>query len=328
MTIKPHLTAFVLGFSCAVPCHLWADGKDDLAPTVSAPQPATNIPISQEFDVEGGYDSGSEMKQGNAHLGPVDEIYGHGDYVLSPQVTDSLLLRFGADAERFSFGLPSAAPLPNTLQSVNAIIGADIAVSDKILVRAEIHPGLYSDFVNITSSDIDAPIQIGGTYLWNKDFQIIFGLQIDLKSNLPIIGLPGFRWQFADKWVLSAIPPNPQLQYELTKAVTLYAGAQILGGTYHLNDQFGDTHGHPGPLPSTSAPFDGHILDYAEVRLGLGVTWKFSPNVSLDLSGGYIPYREYDIHPDHVGFTSESTTFHNNLGSGGGYTQLGLKGSF
>jgi hypothetical protein len=320
--------ALIVGLSCAAACRACADAKDDLSPTVSAPQPATNIPISQEFEAEGGYDSGSELRQGNAHLGASDEVYGHADYVLSPQVTDSILLRFGADAERFSFGLPPGAPLPNTLQSVNAIIGADIAVNDKILIRAEIHPGLYSDFVNVTSSDIDAPVQIGGTYLWSKDFQIIFGLQIDLKSTLPIIGLPGFRWQFADKWVLSAIPPKPQLQYELTKAATLYAGAEILGGTYHLNDQFGDNHGHPGPPPNMGAPFNGHILDYAEVRLGVGVTWKFNPVLSLDVSGGYIPYREYDIHPDHVDFTSENTTFHHNLGGGGAYSEVGIKGSF
>ena len=58
------------------------------------------------------------------------------------------------------------------------------------------------------------------------------------------------------------------------------------------------------------------------------MTWKFTPNVSLDLSGGYVPYREYDIHADHIGFDHDSTTFHNNLGGGGAYTELGLKGSF
>ena len=309
---------------------LRGDGKDDLSPTVAPPQPAVNIPISQEFDVEGAYDSPSEFRQGNAHTGPVDNTYAHGDYVVSPQISDAVLLRFGVDAERNSFGLPSsnAVSLPNTLQSVNAIIGADFAVNDKILIRAELHPGIYSDFVRITGSDIDVPVQIGGTYLWSKDFQIIFGLQIDLKSNLPIIGLPGFRWQFADKWVLDAIPPNPQLQYELTNTVTLYAGAEILGGTYHLNDDFGYYHGHPGPTPTGNAQLDGHIVDYDEVRLGVGVTWKFNPNVSLDVSGGYVPYREYDMHPDHIGFSDENTIFHNNLGGGGAYTEVGLKGSF
>ena len=311
-----------------LPCAAWADGKDDLSPTIAPPQQATNIPISQEFDVEGAYASGSEFKQGSSRIGAADNTYGHFNYVVSPQVQDGVLLRFGIDAERNSFGLPAGAPLPNTLQSVNAEIGVDFAPTEQILIRAEVHPGIFSDFVNVTGSDFDAPVQIGGTYLWNKDFQIIFGLQIDLKSNLPIIGLPGFRWQFADKWVLSAIPPKPQLQYEVSNAVTLYAGAEILGGTYHLNDEFGDNHGHDGPLPNHANPLNGSIADYGEFRTGVGVTWKFTPNVSLDVSGGYVPYREYDLHPDHIGFDHVDTTFHNNLGGGGAYTEVGLKGSF
>ena len=322
--MKQKLTsALVAAVLCSFPAgSLWADGKDDLAPSVTAPA-TDNVPISQEFDVEGGYDSPSEFKRGNARIGGVDNVYSHANYVISPQVQDGVLLRFGADAERNSFGLPSNALLPNTLQSVNAVIGVDYALSEQILVRAELHPGIYSDFVEVTGSDFDMPVQIGGTYLWNKDFQIIFGVQIDLKSNIPIIGLPGFRWQFADKWVLSAIPPRPQLQYELSKAVTLYAGAEILGGTYHLNDEFGTNHGG-----GNNTKLNGNIADYGEFRVGVGSTWKFTPNLSLDVSGGYVPYREYDLHHDHIGFDDQNTVFHNNIGSGGAYTEVGLKGSF
>jgi hypothetical protein len=316
----------ILALCSLTPVGLRAGGTDEITPT-EAPA-SNNIPISQEFDVEGAYDSASTMKQGNARIGGVSNLYSHFNYVISPQVRDGFLLRFGVDGERNSFGLPSAAPLPNTLQSINAVIGADFALNDQILLRAELHPGIYSDFVNVSGSDFDMPVQIGGTYLWNKNFQIIFGLQIDLKSDLPIIGLPGFRWQFADKWVLSAIPPKPQLQYEVNNAVTLYAGAEIIGGTYHLNDQFGDSHGHDGPLPNHNSQLNGDIADFDEFRTGVGVTWKFTPNLSLDVSGGYVPYREYDVHPDHIGFTSENTIFHNNIGNGGGYTEIGIKGSF
>jgi hypothetical protein len=316
----------ILSLCILIPSRLRADAKDDLAPTIA---PATNnIPISQEFDIEGSYSSDSEFKQGRARVGGIDNTYGHANYVISPQIKDGVLLRFGVDAERNSFGLPSSIALPNTLQSVNAVIGADFAVNDQILVRGELHPGIFSDFVDVTSRDFDMPVQLGGTYLWNKDFQIIFGLQIDLKSDLPIIGLPGFRWQFADKWVLSAIPPKPQLQYEVNNSLTLYAGAEILGGTYQLNDQFGSDHGHAGPGNPTASQLNGNIADYGEFRTGIGFTWKFTPNVSLDVSGGYVPYREYDIHPDHIGFDDDNTIFHNNIGSGGGYGEVGLKGSF
>jgi Domain of unknown function (DUF6268) len=303
----------------------WADGKDDLAPTIAPPQ-ENSLPVSQEFDMDGGYSGRAQAKQGHADLGTVSNANAHFDYVASPQIKDGLLLRFGLDAERDSFSLFPSAPLPNTLQSVNAIIGADISVGDKTIIRAEIHPGIYSDFVSVGGNDFDCPVQVGGTYLFSKDFQIIFGLQIDLKSNYPIIGLPGFRWQFADKWVLSAIPPKPQLQYELNNALTLYVGADILAGTYHLNNQFGDSHGH-GPS-TNNAQFNNNICDFTEVRVGAGFTWKFTPNLSLDCSAGYMPYREFDMHKDEIGFDTHSTSFKNDLGNGSAYGEAGISGSF
>jgi hypothetical protein len=286
----------------------------------------THIPISQEFTLEGSYDGGVTTQQGDYRRGQVDNINSHFNYVISPQVRDGLLLRFGVDAERNSFGLPSQAPLPTTLQSVNAVIGADYAVNEKILLRVEAHPGIYSDFVDITGSDFDVPVIFGGTYLYSKDLQIILGGEIDLKSDIPFIVVPGFRWQFADKWVISAIPPKPQLQYELSNAVTLYVGAEILAGTYHLNDDFGNNHASvEGP---GNANTNGNIVDFTEARVGVGATWKFMPNLSLDVSGGYVPYRQFDVHPDHVGYDISSTTFHNSIGEGAPYAELGIKGSF
>jgi len=302
-----------------------ADGKDDLAPTV-APAEQSDVPISQEFTMEGSTTGYSKTKQGSAQLGGVSNTNTHVDYVISPQVKDGFLLRFGVDGERNSFGLPASAPLPNTLQSVNAIIGADLALGDKIIIRAELHPGIYSDFVNVTGSDFDMPAQIGGTYLYSKDFQIILGVQIDLKSDYPVIGLPGFRWQFADKWVLSAIPPKPQLQYQVNNSLTLYTGAEILAGTYHLNNNFGTNHGHgPG---NNAGQFNGNICDFTEIRVGTGLTWKFTPNLSLDLSGGYMPYRDFEIHPDEIGYDNHDTGFHNSIGEGAPYAEAGISGSF
>jgi hypothetical protein len=319
-TIMPLAACFLMGIS-RLPAG--TEINDSLTPTVAPP---SSIPISQEFTADGSYSGGAKTKQGDASIGNVDNTHAHFNYVVSPQVKEGTLLRFGFDAERDSFGLPQNAALPNTLQSINAIIGADIAVSDKILVRAELHPGIYSDFVDVTSSDFDMPVQIGGTYLYSKDLQFILGFQIDLKSEIPFIGLPGFRWQIADKWVLSAIPPKPQLQYELNKAVTLYVGAEIIGGTYHLNDQFGNNHSSvQGPNHSS---LNGDIADFNEDRVGAGVTWKFTPNLSLDLSGGYIAYRQFDLHPDHIGFDMHSTSFHNNIGDGAPYGEMGISGSF
>ncbi len=301
------------------------DAKDSITPVV-APPPADNVPVSQEFSLVGSYAGDVSTKQGNATLGSVTDIHTHANYVVSPQIKDGILLRLGVDWERNSFGLFPNAPLPNTLQSENAIIGVDFTLSDKIIMRVEGHPGIFNDGTGFTWNDFDMPVQIGGTYLYSKDFQIILGLQVDLKSNLPVIGLPGFRWQFADQWVLSAIPPKPQLQYLLNNSLTLYTGAEIIGGTYQLNNTFGSDHGH-GPN-SGNSQLNNNVVDFAEVRVGAGVTWKFTPNMSLDVSGGYIPYREFEMHSGEIGFDTHYTSFHNDIGSGAPYGEVGISGSF
>ncbi len=294
----------------------------DIKDTSVTPEvaPSTDQPISQELSVDTSWTGRSTMKQGSATVGGVSSMNSDFNYVVSPQIKDGFLLRFGFDWERNSFGLYPGASLPNTLQSTSAIIGADWAASDKIIIRAELHPGIYSDFVNVTGSDFDAPLQVGGTYLYSKDLQFIFGIQIDLKSSIPIIGIPGVRWQFADEWVLSLIPPKPQIQYSVNNSLTLYVGSEILGGTYHLNDSFGTNHGQPN--------FNGNIAEYAEVRVGAGVTWKFIPTMSLDVSGGYVPYRNFTIHPDQVGFDVNNQSFHNNISHGAPYAEVGIKGEF
>ena len=113
--------------------------------------------------------------------------------------------------------------------------------------------------------------------------------------------------------MLSAIPPKPQLQYELNNALTLYVGAELIGGTYHLNNQFGTN--HASVQGTNHSSLNGQIVDFNEDRVGAGVTWKFTPNLSLDLSGGYIPYRTFDYHPldhDRASTSTRTTSFHNN----------------
>jgi hypothetical protein len=327
--MNPKLRALLLAVTSgsAMSGLVWADNdaKDDITPTVTPPQEAS-VPISQEFTAEGGWDGRATDRQGNSNDGGVSNANGHVNYVVSPTIKDGLLLRFGVDAERNSFSLPPGAPLPNTLQSINAVIGADMSIGDKILMRAELHPGIYSDFVHITGNDFDCPVQVGGTYLYSKDFQLILGFEIDLKSNLPIIGVPGFRWHFADNWVISAIPPKPRIEYDFSKQLTFYAGADILDGTYQLNSSFGTSHGH-GASPN-NAQFNNNVVDFTEIRVGPGVVWKFTPNMNLDVSGGWMPYRAYDIHPSQIGFDINDTTFKNQLSHGAPYVEAGVSGSF
>src|SRR4029077_17867881 len=100
-------------------------------------------PLSGEFSAEGTYVGEGDVERGGKHVNDFDEIDSDIRLVLTPR-SKLGVLRLGAERERFSFGLPAGAALPNTLQSFSTIIGLDPQLSDSILVRAQIQPGLYN----------------------------------------------------------------------------------------------------------------------------------------------------------------------------------------
>ena len=52
------------------------------------------------------------------------------------------------------------------------------------------------------------------------------------------------------------------------------------------------------------------------------------PNLSLDVSTGYTPYRDFTVHDDKFGYGRTATEFHNNIGDGAPYAEAGISGSF
>src|SRR5262245_54208737 len=93
-------------------------------------------PLSGEFSADLTYIGEGDVERGAKHVNDFDEIDSDIRVVLTPRVKFGVL-RFGAEWERFSFGLPDNAPLPNTLQSFSTVIGLDTQLSDSILIRAE-----------------------------------------------------------------------------------------------------------------------------------------------------------------------------------------------
>ena len=265
---------------------------------------------SHEIHAEYGYVAGADMELGSS-IGDVSEQNSLFRYVVVNPISEIIFLRLGAGTQRFSFGLPNAAPLPNTLQSVAAIIGADFSLSDQWLMRLEIEPGIYSDFHDLSEDDVNAPFIAGFSYLVNEDLQWVFGMSVDARREIPVLPAVGARWRFADRWTLMAILPKPRLEYELTEALKLYGGLDLKAGTYKVAENFGSTHGRPNLNNAT--------IDYTELRTGLGLAWRLFPALTMDLEGGYMPYREFDFHTADTRVKSDG---------GAPYGQIALKAEY
>jgi hypothetical protein len=73
-------------------------------------------------------------------------------------------------------------------------------------------------------------------------------------------------------------------------------------------------------VPSAvGAHLGGTIVEYDEVRIGAGMSWKASKALTFELECGYLPYREFDFHRADVHFSNNS---------GAPYGQMSLTAQF
>ena len=242
---------------------------------------------SFEGTAEAAYVGPSEIKKGHESFGSFHEGDTTLNLVASNQVSQNTLLRFGVNWQRFSFSPDPSAPIPDTLESLNLELGADYQLTPTLLLRVEAQPGFYSDFHQLRSDDFNVPFVAGATYFVSKDFLCVFGLSVDLNRRPRVYPAAGARWRIAQKVVIDAILPDPQIDYELNRNVTLHVGASLKNGSYRVDSDFGKDRGIPR--------LDNSILDYTEIRAAAGVSWKVSRAVSVDLESGCVPYRKFDF---------------------------------
>ncbi|MEP6955217.1 MAG: DUF6268 family outer membrane beta-barrel protein [Chthoniobacterales bacterium] len=259
-----------------------------------------------EFEAEYGYIGDGTVERSFRRVENFDEDYFYARALFTP-LTKVGILRLGATYERFDFGLPELArvgifpvvrpettgfilgqpQLPETLQSISAVIGLDTRFSDSILFRIEFQPGFYGTD-HLGGDTFHVPLILGGTYIINSNFQLIFGASVDYERKYPVFPGGGFRWRFAPQWVLNAAAPTPRLEFQATKNFTIYGGADLKGSVSRMDKNFGVTRG--------DSRLNNAVLTYSEVRTGAGIEWKITPDVMFSVEGGYVPYREFDYH--------------------------------
>jgi hypothetical protein len=249
---------------------------------------ATVSRFSYEFAAETSYVGNGSATHGSAHYGDFSEINSSASVVISDQIRNNFLLRLGIQWERYAFDTDSpVTPIPDSVDSVNAIIGADIQLTSALLVRIEAHPGIYGSFKHATPRLFNIPITIGASYFQSSDLIFIAGLSIDPNSDLPVIPAVGVHWKVSDRWLIDGVAPRPQLQFILSDKITLFAGADLRTGTFRMDNQFGRS--------VRLEKLNNAILDYWEVRGGGGLTWAVWNGVNLDIEGGVVPYRRFDF---------------------------------
>jgi len=282
------------------------------AETAPVAEPApSNLKLSWEAGADASYVGAARTNFGPGTTGGVSEQQSDARLIVSPQYGDGPIYRFGLAFQRYSFGLSKAAPLPDILESANIVAGLDFQLFNSWLVRVEADPGFYYDGRATGFRDFNVPITIGGSYIASEEWQWIVGLEADFNRQIPVIPAVGARWAISDTWVLDAILPTPRLEYDWSSALTLYMGGDVDDGTYRVDRGLGKAVGRPA--------LSGAVVEYDEVRVGAGFSWKPSKALTLELEGGYLPYREFDFHRADTHFSNDD---------GAPYGQMSLSTQF
>jgi hypothetical protein len=268
------------------------------------------IRVSHEVHTKGGYVAPAKTKLYDVELGTVSEAHGALDYVASPEISKTFIPRMGVAWERFSFGHSAALPIPNTLQTTSGVLGFDASLSDDLLLRIEAKPGVYSDFKDVSSDDVNAPFILGVSWLIDSDLQIFGGVSVDFFREFPVLPGIGIRWEFAPDWTLLFILPEPKLVYRVDDHWEVFVGGDFKGTNVRVSQSFGTAVGRPN--------LNNAVLSLTEIRAGPGVIYKLNDMVSFQLEGGYMLHREWDFYRAGVKLKSEPAP----------YGQLSLNASF
>jgi hypothetical protein len=268
--------------------------------------------ISGEYLAEETFIGSADVRSGAVRVRNFDESDSIIRFILTPRIKFGVL-RVGMYWERFTFDLPRSAPLPDTLQQLSLVLGLDTQISDSILLRVEVQPGVYdTGFSNDWSDDLNVPFIVGGTYIYNSNLQFVAGVAVDVERKYPVLPAAGVRWKVARQWVVNGVLPTPRLEFNAYRDLTLFVGANIKQTNFRVDDNFGTAHGNP--------KLNHAVLSYSEARTGIGFEWKLSSIFALTGDIGYQPYRSFDFHRAHVRFKED--------GSSAPYGMVSLRGAF
>lgn len=235
--------------------------------------------------------------KGKSFRGDVSEVDFGVRAVASAQFGGGPLFRMGVEWQRYDFGLPRRAPLPDTMQSLALVVGADFQFGEAWLFRLEATPGFYNGGTSFRADGFNVPVLFGGSYFVNSDLQFIAGVELDVNRKYPVLGALGVRWKVAPKLVLNAVVPAPRIEYSFTKSLTGYVGADLRETTYRMDGGFGRSVGR--------RRLDDAIVDFTQIRIGAGASWSVNASLTLECEAGVVAVHDFDYHRADVSVSSD-----------------------
>jgi hypothetical protein len=265
------------------PGALYAGSKEVPPPVVEAPENylLNKVYAEGSYTFEGGFDDG-----GGESFGAADVWYARGGYEhLIPIGGPHWFARVGARYTALGLG-DTDAPLPDLFQSVSMPIGIEWRKETGIPLPKftfSINPGLFFS-EDISSNDFDIPTVLAYGFDLSPDLRLYVGAFGGLMNKYAVLPGGGLAWRFHEGGLLALTFPQGGVFLFPSRQWEIFAGAEWFSLTHRTD---GDDEELPGRLQDA-------LVDYREIRAGIGIKYKPSKSVSLGINGGYTLDREWD----------------------------------
>ncbi|MBL9126854.1 MAG: hypothetical protein JNL97_04370, partial [Verrucomicrobiales bacterium] len=190
---------------------------------------ATSDPASSHrYYTEFAYVLPSQLSLDATTFGDIDTAATQVSYLATVPASANLSWLLGFELQGTWFDHKGAAPVPDALYETSLRLGTVWRMAEDWSLQALLSPGVYSDFRDFDGDDFKVPGLILAFWQWNERLQWIAGAGVDIRRDVPVIPAIGARWNFAEDWTLLAVFPSPRVEYAATRAITLFAGAELV----------------------------------------------------------------------------------------------------
>lgn len=269
-------------------------------------RPATTQPgYSSKVEIGGGSGFSADIERNGVVVGDGGSQNVFGSYSINVVTGTPVNWQVGLELDIFTFNPSAGIFIPDTAGSFTLPLGLSWQIADRWNLAVSTKPGVYSDFKDLDLEDFNAPVLTYLTYQWTDRLVVGAALVVNGRNaGLPVIGGVGLRWQMTDRWTLSLLFPKPRVEFTPNAQWRLWFGGEFRNGAYHLADDFGTNTGNP--------QLNGQIMEYREIRGGLGVERRLGEHWRVTLDAGWLLNRRWDF--DRVNLTYD--------GNGAAYGQL------
>jgi hypothetical protein len=173
---------------------------------------------------------------------------------------------------------PPGPNLPPQAYGLAVALEAEYRFSQQFSVRAMITPGLYTDFNNVNGHAFRFPAQVIGAYAINPRLVFVGGVIYTAQPSWSILPVVGAIWTTADEWRLELTFPQARIIRHLDAGLDVYGRFGLQGETYAVR-QLGQN----------------DLMQYRDVRLGLGAEWNTPMRLQIFVEAGIALFRRLEF---------------------------------